>query len=67
MAKFEIKRLPDRPQPPSGPIRRFDAPALGPHHSPPRGTLSASSNDVAAKAVRIAKNPPGINPTQQRF
>jgi hypothetical protein len=64
---MKIIRFPDRPPPAAQPIKRFDVPALGPHHAPPLATPPTASNDIAAQAVRIAKNPPGINPRQQRF
>lgn len=64
---MKIKRLPDRPAPPSRPIQRFEPPAPGPHHNPPTATPPTASNETAAQAVRIAKNPPGVDPTQQRF
>jgi hypothetical protein len=62
-----IIRGPDRSPPPSRLIKTFSAPALGPHHVPAKATPPTPSNEVAAKAVRTAKNPPGINDTQQRF
>jgi hypothetical protein len=48
-------------------IKRFDGPAPGPHRNPTPGTSTRASNEIAAKAVRTAKHPPGINGTQQRF
>jgi hypothetical protein len=55
-------------RPPSRPLKRFDPPALGPHHRPPAATPSAPSNELAGAAVRIAgdKNR-RINPKQQIF
>lgn len=67
MAKVQITRLPDRPQPPAHEIKRFECPADGPHRSPASAPPPRTSNDVAAEAVRIAANPPGINGDQQRF
>ena len=64
---MDIKRLPDRPQPASGPIKRFDAPAAGPHRNPPAATPVRSSNEVAAHAVRIAQTPGRVDPRQQRY
>jgi hypothetical protein len=57
-------RLAPRPQPASRPIKSFDPPAPGPHHNPPHATPPTPSNEVAAHAVRIAKNPGSIDPRQ---
>jgi hypothetical protein len=54
-------RLAPRPLPPSRQIKSFDAPAPGPHHNPPHATPPRPSNEVAADAVRIAKNPGSID------
>jgi len=62
---MDIKRLPDRPAPPSRPIKSFDAPAPSP--PPAKHGPIPTANATAAQAVRIATNPSGIDPTQQRF
>jgi hypothetical protein len=51
-------RLAPRPQPPLRPIHHLaqPAPAPPPPHNPPQG----GSNEIAAKAVRIASSPGGI-------
>jgi hypothetical protein len=52
---------PSRPQPPSRPIKSFAQPADGPHRNPPAATPPTPSNAEAAKAVRIASSPGGID------
>jgi len=61
-----VRTAPPKPQP-SQAIRRFEPPALGPHHQPPPATRPKASNDVAADAVRIASTPGKIDPRQMRF
>jgi hypothetical protein len=60
-------RLPPRPAPVARAIKTFAGRTDGPHRNPPAGTPQQASNDVAAEALRIAKNPPGIDPTKQHF
>jgi hypothetical protein len=55
-----------RAAPPSRKIMHQPAPTPGPHHNPPSGGGQTSSNDLAADAVRIARNPGSIDPRQQR-
>lgn len=50
---------------PSRPIMRFPQPA--PAAPPPAHPTVRSSNEVAAHAVRIASEPGGIDPRQQRY
>lgn len=52
-------------QPASRAIKRFEQPAPGPHHNPPKATPPKASNAMAARAVRIAASPGGINPKQR--
>jgi hypothetical protein len=59
-----IRTAPPKPQP-GRPVKPF-RPAPGPHHNPPPATPPTPSNKVAADAVRIAKNPPGIDSRQMR-
>jgi hypothetical protein len=63
---MEPVRGPSKPQPASRPIQKFDGPADGPHRNPPRGTPPTPSNEEAAKAVRIASSPGGIDGRQRR-
>jgi hypothetical protein len=58
-----IRTAPPKSQP-WRPVKLY-RPAPGPHHNPPPATPPTPSNEVAAHAVRIAKNPPGIDPGQQ--
>jgi hypothetical protein len=60
---LQINRGPPKPQP-WRPVKPF-RPAEGPHHQPPTTTPPTPSNEIAADAVRIAKNPPGIDGRQQ--
>lgn len=64
---MKITRHAAPPSPPSRPIKRFEQPALGPHHVPPAATPAAASNEEAAHAVRVASSPGGIDPRQQRY
>jgi hypothetical protein len=65
--EMKVTRLAPRVQPPSRPIKSFDRPADGPHRNPPAAaTPPTPSNEVAARAVRIAKNPGSIDPRQMR-
>jgi hypothetical protein len=64
--ELKIVRGPEKPQA-SRPIKHFDRPADGPHRRPPAGTPQQPSNDLAREALRTAKNPPGVDPTQQKF
>ena len=59
MAK-KTSHSPPKPQP-SRPIKKFSQPA--PAAPPP----NKSANDLVDEAVRIAKNPPGIDGRQQRY
>ncbi|MGY4358637.1 hypothetical protein ACVWZR_007761 [Bradyrhizobium sp. i1.3.1] len=59
-------RSPSRPAPASRQIKRFEAASPGPHHNPPKPTPPTASNATAARAVRTAKNPPGIDPRQRQ-
>lgn len=65
--KLRIHRTPAPPPPPSRPILRQGQPASGPHRNPPAATRPTPSNAEAAKAVRIASTPGGINGRMQRF
>jgi hypothetical protein len=62
---LKITRAPPKPQA-SRPIKRFEQPALGPHHNPPAATPPTPSNKLAAEAVRTASSPGGIDPRQMR-
>jgi hypothetical protein len=65
-ADMKTVRLAPRPQPQARSIKSFAPPALGPHHNPPAATPPTPSNEVAAHAVRTAKNPGSIDPRQMR-
>jgi hypothetical protein len=58
---LKVIRTPAPPPFPSRPIKRFDQPALGPHHNPTAGTAGTPSNALAAKAVRLAADPGNID------
>jgi hypothetical protein len=60
---LKITRGPPKPQP-WRPVKLY-RPAEGPHHRPTPATPPTPSNDVAAKAVRIASSPGGIDGRQQ--
>ena len=62
---MKITRLPARPQPAARVIKHFYQPVAAP--PPPRHGRSGGSNAEAARAVRIASRPGGIDPRQQRF
>jgi hypothetical protein len=64
---MKIIRHPDLPPPASRPIKHFDGRSPGVHHNPTPSTPPTPSNEEAAKAVRIASSPGGINPKQQNF
>jgi hypothetical protein len=61
-----VQLAPSRPQPPSRKIMHQPAPVDGPHRRPTAGGGQTASNDIAADAVRIAKNPGSIDPRQMR-
>jgi hypothetical protein len=64
---LKITRAPPKPQA-SRPIKRFEQPALGPHHNPPPATPPTPSNKLAAEAVRIASDHDGsIDPRKQHY
>ena len=67
MAEIKIVRGTGRAPVPSRPIKRQERQPDGPHRNPAGGTPIRTSNADAAKAVRTAKNPPGIDGRQQRF
>jgi hypothetical protein len=61
-----VRGAPSRSPPPSRKINHQSPPVDGPHRNPASGGGQTASNDVAADAVRIAKNPGGIDPRQMR-
>lgn len=64
---MKIVRLAGRAPVPARAIQAQERQPDGPHRNPPKASAPTASNSEAAKAVRTAKNPPGINGTQQRY
>jgi len=61
---MKTTRAPARPAPVARAIKRFDAPADGPHRHPEQHSPSGGSNALAAAAVRKASHPGSIDPRQ---